>query len=61
MKVKDLLKAINEQALEDDSILEKEVMFFDYKQKKSYPTTLTLNVIDWSDNDYLDIVFNIKE
>lgn len=55
MKVSDLIKYL--QALPVES-LGKEVTFYDYKANKAHATPAKVTVVDESDAEYLDIVFN---
>ena len=61
MKVRDFLKAIEEQVRIDESVLEKEITCFDYSTDTPYETPSIPTVVDWSDKKYVDIVFNYTE
>ena len=58
MKVKDLLNYLNSLS---DEILEKELNFYDYKNKIAYDSPAVPTVVDESDEYYLDLVFNYQD
>ena len=58
MKVKTLKGYLNKLPPDFD---DKEVTIFDYRTGMVYDTPGTVYVVDESDEDYLDLIFNIKE
>ena len=58
MKVKTLKGYLNKLPPDFD---DKEVTIFDYRTGMVYDTPSTVYVVDESDEDYLDLIFNIKE
>lgn len=58
MRARVLLEFLNGLPAE---ALEKEVTFFNYQTNTAYPTLSKAMIVDLSDEEYLDFVFNIEE
>jgi hypothetical protein len=61
MKVKELLKVLEEEMSKDINFGEKIINCYDFKSDRVYPTPENPTFVDLSDNEYLDIVFNLNE
>jgi len=59
MKVKQLLKFLQEELTEED--LEKEIGFYDEKNRIMYDSPNKPTFVDLSDDKYLDFSFNLTD